>query len=222
MVSALWAPAMLLSPSAVETLERNSPSGLLESAFAGDSFSTWARYVFASLVSPDLIAEIRLVSALSKAFVLLLEELETEDVEDAESSEKRELLLCKLEISMNRNPFRVDFSRLQLRWYYSCTCFRSFRSGPKGPDIWAILQGAEAPCSLRNQRSTVVVLMHRLPELPVWAAFLCAMRTMEGTKETGQSHKGTADEIRSEMEQLAAWRPLDDLDRQRACWEHLG
>jgi hypothetical protein len=39
-VSALCAPAMLLSDRAVETLERNSPIGLLESAFDGESFST--------------------------------------------------------------------------------------------------------------------------------------------------------------------------------------
>jgi hypothetical protein len=103
-VNALCAPAMLLSDSAVETLERNSPSGLLESAFEGASFSTSARYFLASVESPDLMADIRLVSAPSNEFPLLAEELEVDEVEDAASSEKRELL-CKLEISMIIDPF---------------------------------------------------------------------------------------------------------------------
>ena len=66
MVNALCAPAMLLSERAVETLERNSPSGLFESVFVGASFSTSVRYFLASVESPDLMADIRLVSALSK------------------------------------------------------------------------------------------------------------------------------------------------------------
>lgn len=101
MVSALCAPAMLLSESAVETLDRNSPSGLselvFESVFEEDSFSTSVRYFLASVVSPDLMADIRLVSALSKLSWLLAEELEVDEVDDVASSEKRELL-CKLEI----------------------------------------------------------------------------------------------------------------------------
>jgi hypothetical protein len=105
---------MLLSESAVETLERNSPSGLLESIFEGASFSTWARSFFAAAVLPDLISDIRLENALSNELWLLLEELEVDDVEDAESSESREVALCKLEISMNCHPFQRDFSEIRL------------------------------------------------------------------------------------------------------------
>jgi len=43
------------------------------------------------------MADIRLVSALSKLSWLLAEELEVDEVDDVASSEKRELL-CKLEI----------------------------------------------------------------------------------------------------------------------------
>ena len=105
---------MLSSPSAVETLDRNSPSGSLASVFESvleeDSFSTSARSVFALLVFPDLMSDIRLESALSKEFVLL-EVLEVDDVEVFASSLKRDvLLLDKLEISMNRNPFCLDCS----------------------------------------------------------------------------------------------------------------
>jgi hypothetical protein len=53
-----------------------------------------------------------LESALSKE-LLLLEELEMDDVEDAESSVKRELVLCRLEISMNSDPFRANFPGFQ-------------------------------------------------------------------------------------------------------------
>jgi len=59
---------MLSLDNAVETLERNSPRGLFESAFDGVSFSTSARYFFASVASPDLMADIRLESALSNGF----------------------------------------------------------------------------------------------------------------------------------------------------------
>jgi hypothetical protein len=55
------------------------------------------------------MADIRLVNALSKEFPLPVE-LEADDVEDVESSEIRELVLCKLEMSMNGTPFRIDFS----------------------------------------------------------------------------------------------------------------
>jgi hypothetical protein len=105
---------MLLSESAVVTLERNSPSGLLESMFEGDSFSTWARSFFAAAVSPDLMSDIRLVSALSKEFPLLLLELVVDDVEDVASSVKSELVLCKLEICMNCPPSHLDSSEIQL------------------------------------------------------------------------------------------------------------
>jgi len=91
----------LLSESAVETLDRNSLSGLVESEFAGDSFSTSVRYFFASVESPDLIADIKLDSALSKELPLLEDVL---DVEDVLSSANRELV-CKLEINMNDYPF---------------------------------------------------------------------------------------------------------------------
>lgn len=92
-VSALWAAVMSLSESAVETLERNSPNGLLESALAGVSSSTSARYFSAEVVSPDLIAEMRLERALSKGFWLLEEEVpEAELVDDVASSDINRLL----------------------------------------------------------------------------------------------------------------------------------
>jgi hypothetical protein len=94
---------MLLSPRAVETLERNSPSGLFEATFEGSSFSTCVRYFFASAVSPDLIADIRFVNAASNE-LLLLEELFDDELK-AESSEISELVLCILEIDINRSPF---------------------------------------------------------------------------------------------------------------------
>jgi hypothetical protein len=109
-LSALCAPEMSSLDSALETLERNSPSGLLESAFDGVSFSTSARYVFASVVSPDLMEDIRLESALSKESALLVVELEVEEAEAAAISEKRVLVLSELEINMEVNPFYVNFS----------------------------------------------------------------------------------------------------------------
>jgi len=52
------------------------------------------------------MADIRLVSALSKELWLLLDELlEAADDEDADSSVKSELAFCKLEISMSCSPF---------------------------------------------------------------------------------------------------------------------
>jgi hypothetical protein len=102
---------MLLSESAVETLERNSPSGLLEAIFVGASFSTSARSFFAAAESPDLRSDIRLENALSKVFLLLLEELEVDDVA---SSVRRLEVLCRLEISMKVNPFHIDFSENHL------------------------------------------------------------------------------------------------------------
>ena len=105
---------MLLSESAVETLERNSPSGLLESIFEGASFSTWARSFFAAVELPDLISDIRLENALWNELWLLLEELEVDDVEDAVSSVKREVALCNAEIDMNYLPSNIDFSEIPL------------------------------------------------------------------------------------------------------------
>jgi hypothetical protein len=107
-VRAFCAPEMSSLERAVETLERNVPSALSESAFDGVNFSTSANFVFASAVSPDLMEDIRPESALSKLFCELLEVLETED---AESSERRELVLCTLEISMNSDPFPSRFLR---------------------------------------------------------------------------------------------------------------
>jgi hypothetical protein len=125
-VSALCAPEMLSSESAVETLERNSPSGLFESVLEGSSFSTSARYFLALDVSPDLMADIRLESALSNEFALLLEELEVDDVEDEASSVKRLEVLCELEISMTCNPFPIDFSEIQL---LESSVFPSYQCG---------------------------------------------------------------------------------------------
>jgi hypothetical protein len=112
-VNALCAPLMLLSESAVETLERNSPNGLLESAFDGVSFSASARYFFASVVSPDLMADSRLESALLKLFCVLLVELVADEAEDAASSVKRVVLLCKAEMDMKDDPFHANFSDLR-------------------------------------------------------------------------------------------------------------
>ena len=60
-----------MSESAVETLDKNSPSGLLESALAGVIFSTSDKYFSAELLSPDLIADIRSLSKVSKLLPLL-------------------------------------------------------------------------------------------------------------------------------------------------------
>jgi hypothetical protein len=63
----------------------------------------------AEVVSPDLIADIRLVRALSKE---LLEELDVDDVDVVEavaSSERRELVFCKLEICMKCDPSCAKF-----------------------------------------------------------------------------------------------------------------
>jgi hypothetical protein len=110
---------MLLSESAVDTLDRNSLIGLFE--FVADevfeplveevSFSTTAKYFLASLVSPDLIEENRLVSALSSELLLLFEEFDVDDAEDAESSVKSEELLCIAEIDMACNPLLADFPK---------------------------------------------------------------------------------------------------------------
>jgi len=112
---------MLLSESAVDTLARNSLIGLFElvvdevfellvdEAFEPVSFSTVARYFLASLVSPDLMAENRLVSALLSEFWLFLEVLEVDDVEEAVSSVSKAELLCIEEIDMACDPFPADF-----------------------------------------------------------------------------------------------------------------
>jgi len=74
-----------------------------------ESFSTWARYFSAPEVFPDLMEDMSPERAVSNELWVLLEDLEA-DVEDAESSEKRELVLCKLEISMKCIPFAEDCS----------------------------------------------------------------------------------------------------------------
>jgi hypothetical protein len=57
------------------------------------------------------MSAIRLLRALSKEVVLLLEVDEVEDVEEVASSEKREVVLCKLEINMRYDPFLRKISR---------------------------------------------------------------------------------------------------------------
>jgi hypothetical protein len=92
---------------ALETLDRNSPSGLLESALDGVIFSTSDRYFSASVLLPDWMAEIKLFSALSNAFPVLDVELEVEleDAAEEVSSESIELAFCKLEINIECVPF---------------------------------------------------------------------------------------------------------------------
>jgi hypothetical protein len=80
---------MSLSESEVETLERNSPNGLFESALEGASFWTLARSVLALEVSPDLMSAMRLLRALLNEFCLVLEVLEV----DALAISLRRLLL---------------------------------------------------------------------------------------------------------------------------------
>jgi hypothetical protein len=104
-VSAVCAPEILLLESEEETLERNSPSGLLELTLEGRDSSTWLRYCCASVVFPELMAEMRLESAVSNE-LWLLEELDVEEVEDALRLEIRELALCKLVMDMNGYPFQ--------------------------------------------------------------------------------------------------------------------
>jgi hypothetical protein len=89
-VSADCAAEMSPSANAVETLARNCPIGLFESALAGVSCSTCARYFCASVVSPDWIAEMRLASAASKGFLLV--EADVEETDDEVSSVIKELL----------------------------------------------------------------------------------------------------------------------------------
>jgi hypothetical protein len=64
--------------------------------------------------------DIRLESALSKLFWLLLEEVETDD---AESSAKSVLVLCKAEIDMNRIPFHSNFSQQKLTNRSGCEIY---------------------------------------------------------------------------------------------------
>jgi len=71
----------------------------------GGQFFHLGQVLLGIVESPDLMADIRLVSALSKEFPLLPEELDVDDVEDAASSVKRLEVLCRLEISMNSDPF---------------------------------------------------------------------------------------------------------------------
>jgi hypothetical protein len=107
-VSADCAPEMLLFDRAVETLERNVLRGLVESELVleDESFCTSARYFLASEMSPELIDDMRLVSALSKVLWLLLEVDEVDEVDNWDNSFKRELLLCKLEINISRSSHR--------------------------------------------------------------------------------------------------------------------
>jgi len=99
---------MLSLDDAVETHARNSPSGLLESAFEGLIFSTSARYSLASVVSPDLIDDIELESALSKGF-WLLGELDAAEIDDVERSVNG-VLLSMAEIDMMSYPLAAAFS----------------------------------------------------------------------------------------------------------------
>lgn len=111
-VSAVCAAEMFPLESADDTLARNLPIGLLESAFAGLSCFISARYFCASLVSPDLMEDIRPLSAVAKAFWLLPEVEEADDVEEVEEaarSENNELVFCKLEICMGRRVLSLSF-----------------------------------------------------------------------------------------------------------------
>jgi hypothetical protein len=56
------------------------------------------------VVFPELIAEMRLVSALSNE-LWLLDELDVEEVDDAVKLEIKELTLCKLVMDINGHPF---------------------------------------------------------------------------------------------------------------------
>jgi len=115
-VSAVCAAEMSLLESAEETLVRNLPKGLLESALDGLSFCTSARYFSASLVSPDLMEDMRPLRAVSKAFLLFEDELETEDEDEAVSCDSSELEFCKFEINIAVLPFWFDLdARLSLK-----------------------------------------------------------------------------------------------------------
>jgi hypothetical protein len=109
-LSAVCAAEMSSSFKALETLEMNSPNGLLESALEGVSFFTSDRYFSASAVSPDLMAEIRLLRALPNASSVLdvEEELEVEEVAEEVSSESIVLTSCTLDINM-AHSFREKF-----------------------------------------------------------------------------------------------------------------
>ena len=123
---------MLLSESAVDTLARNSLIGLLELLLDEVlellvelvSCSTWARYVLASAVSPDLIEANRPVSAVSSELWPLLDVLEVDDVEEAESSAKSEEVLSRAEIDMASNPFPLDFPEQRPRQMDSAPRYR--------------------------------------------------------------------------------------------------
>lgn len=90
--SAFCAPEMLLFERSVDTFDKNFPSGLLGSAFEGASCCTWLKYFSASVVSPDLIADIRLDSAAPNVFCEL-EVLEAWVVEDEDRAVKSVLVL---------------------------------------------------------------------------------------------------------------------------------
>lgn len=107
-VSAVCAAEMSPLESAEETLVRNSPSGLLESALAGVSFSTSARYFSASLVLPDLIDDMRPERAVSNGF-LRVAVAEVDEVDVVDSWDNRELEMLEPEIIMAVVPFQMAF-----------------------------------------------------------------------------------------------------------------
>lgn len=96
-VSAVCAALMSLLDSAESTLEMKVPSGSVPGVLFGESCSTWVRYFFALVVSPDLMADIRLERAESKLFVLVDDDDEVEVVEVVVSCEKSDEF-CKPEI----------------------------------------------------------------------------------------------------------------------------
>lgn len=137
MVSALCAPAMLLSESAVDTLAKNSLIGsfelVVDELFELVSLSTSARYFLAEVVSPDLIEENKPVRALSSGLWLRLEELDVDDSDEAESSARSEELLVIAEIDMDCNPSWANFSEPRPRSMdtvprYMCDCNRDTKS----------------------------------------------------------------------------------------------
>jgi hypothetical protein len=176
-VSAVCAAEMLPLESAEDTLERNWPKGLLESALAGVSFCNWARYFSASLVSPDLIDDMRPERAVSKGFLLLLEVAEVDDVDEEASSENSELETCELEISMMVFTFQFALdARLSLcgrtqRYkcrLANCTKRVQFTGAAKGMVLFWDLTGKVF------RFGTVLSSMEQPPVgWPVWLLWRC-------------------------------------------------
>lgn len=104
---------MSLLLSALETLDTNWLRGLFESMLDGINFFTSARYFSASVVSPDLMDEIRPLSAVPNESPEL--ELEVELVAEVELViwESRVLALCTLEINMGAS-FRMQLAERRL------------------------------------------------------------------------------------------------------------